>query len=62
MQSRNNHPDPTPEELDAAEESVREFMNAQQAVPESERIMISSEQYDGQIGEPMRISRRRHET
>jgi len=41
-----------------AEESVREFMNAQQAVPESERIMISSETYDGQIGEPVQDAER----
>ncbi len=48
----NNHSTPTPEELAAVEESVREFMQAQQAVPKSERIVISSEKYDGQIREP----------
>jgi hypothetical protein len=53
MQSRLNHPTPTPEERAAAEKSVREFMEAQQAVPESERIVISSKKYDGQIGEPV---------
>jgi hypothetical protein len=51
MQSRHKHSDPTPEERAEAEKSVREFMQAQQAVPESERIVISSEKYDGQIGE-----------
>lgn len=47
-----NKPDPTPEERAEADRAVRKFMVAQDAVPISERTQITSDKFDGPIGEP----------
>jgi len=48
---KNHRSDPTPAERAEAEISIREFMQRQEEVPESERIVISSAKYDGPIGD-----------
>lgn len=50
--NNNDKSDPTPEERAEADRAIREFMAAQAAVPESERTQITSDKFDGPIGEP----------
>lgn len=49
---RNPKPDPTPAERAEADRAIREFIAAQDAVPESERRFVTSDKFHGPVGQP----------